>query len=158
MATRKKSSRPALEAVAESAKPLDLDAHPLSRYIKAHDAARTLLVLEQQRLEGLGNSDALSEAENAKALADALEVNSAIGDLDAVHQSFMVKIFAGIIPPSEAVVAECEAMNRALAQIVVDANRPAVLIRTVTKFVTFTTAVVNGEVPPSVADTGGAKK
>ena len=95
----------------------DIEEHPLAAYSQAYNQSCGALVIEQLRLEGLGDDDSMSEAERSMARAAALEITSAIGQLDAANTAFLVKVFTGEMAPSEDVVKETVRMNKALAKV-----------------------------------------
>lgn len=130
----------------------DIREHPLAKYAAAFNASRERLVAERDRQLRLGDDDGLSQMERNEARAKAAELTSEIGHLDAANTAFLVGVFAGMIAPNEQVVAETVRMNERLAAVVVDANRPAAMLRIVTGFLNGAISVAKGQVDAAAAN------
>lgn len=121
--------------------------HPLARFLSSYQAARDLLVREQIRQEGVTKDGGASVAERADAQASVAELVSVIGQLDDARTTFLVRVFTGVIPPSEALVSRTVKLNKDLANATVEANRPGAYVRIVTMFVNGVAQVISGNVP-----------
>lgn len=124
----------------------DIHEHPLAQYTTAFNASREQLVAERDRQLRLGDNDGLTQMERGEARALAAALTSEIGHLDDANMAFLVKVFTGMIAPNEEVVAETVQMNAQLAAVVVDANRPAAMLRIITSFLDGAISVAKGQV------------
>lgn len=127
----------------------DASTHPLAVFLTHFQDARDLLVREQIEQEGIMKDGNASPGERADASANVLELTDAIAQLDNARTEFLVRVFTGVIPPSEALVAQTIKLNRSLAKETVEANRTGTYIRIVASFITAATQVITGTVPPA---------
>ena len=125
----------------------NLQTHPLARFLSAFQAARDQLVREQIEQEGVAKDGGASVGERADAQANVAELISVIGQLDDARTTFLVRVFTGVIPPSEELVSKSVKLNKRLAKATVQANRPGAYVRIVTKYLNGVTQVIGGNVP-----------
>ncbi|HEY6509893.1 MAG TPA: hypothetical protein VIY56_17845 [Vicinamibacterales bacterium] len=125
------------------------EAHPLAHFLAHYQAARDHLIREQIEQEDIMNDGNASLGARADARANVVELTAVIAKLDNARTDFLVRVFTGVIPPSEALVARTIKLNKDLAKATVEANRPGTYIRIVTSYITAATQVITGNVPPA---------
>lgn len=131
----------------------DASTHPLAVFLSNFQDARDLLIREQIEQEGIMKDGNATSGERVDASANVLDLTEAIAQLDNARTEFLVRVFTGVIPPSEALVAQTIKLNKRLAVETVKANRTGTYIKIVASFVTAATQVITGNVPP-VEDEG----
>jgi len=127
----------------------DASTHPLAMFLVNFQEARDLLVREQIEQEGIMKDGNASVGERADAIANVLDLTNAIALLDDARTEFLVRVFTGVMPPSEALVAQTITLNNSLAEETVRANRPGTYIKLATGFITAVTQIIAGKVPPA---------
>ena len=131
-----------------------VETHSVAIFLSNFEDARDLLIREQIEQEGIMKDGNATSGERADASANVLELTDAIAQLDNARTEFLVRVFAGVIPPSEALVAQTIKLNKSLAKETVSANRTGAYIKIVASFVTAATQVITGKVPPAEKNTG----
>ncbi|WP_326535717.1 hypothetical protein [Pseudorhodoferax sp.] len=121
----------------------------LENYRPARDALQAEFAEQQALAQG-------APTETARLAADALanELQAKLKELQDGKDLFVTKV--GLLNGAQselrdAVVRETIALNTALAQVVVNANRPRALLTIVTGFLGGAIQVFNGQVPPAAS-------
>lgn len=130
--------------------------HPLQEYVESHQAARDQLLAEANVQTVLAEKGP-DAATRAQAGLDATELVAKVGQIDAEHTAFLVKVFTETAAsgPAQQVVDETIQLNKKLAETVAKANRAAAMLRIVTSYLQGAIAVFNGKVAPSGGGGGG---
>lgn len=121
--------------------------HPLGVFLEAYQSARDKLVDERIEQRGIMDDGNATLGEKAAAQSAVLELTSAIGELDEARTVFLVRVFTGVTPPSQALVDETRDLNSKLGAAVVAANKPGVYLQIVADYLTAATQVITGNVP-----------
>lgn len=122
-----------------------LSDHPLSTYKSAMRESRGILAVEMGNQNDAIEAGSLTVDERNQAGLDALELASAISHLDDADLAFIVALAAGMHGPDQAIVDETIALNKKLAQAVVDRNAPGVYLNIVSGFLDGAISVVTGK-------------
>lgn len=130
----------------------DASKHPLAVFLSNFQDARDLLIREQIEQEGIMKDGNATSGERADASANVLDLTDAVAQLDNARTEFLVRVFTGVIPPSEALVGQTIELNRRLAKETVRANRTGTYIKIVASFVAAATQAITGNVPPAKDD------
>jgi hypothetical protein len=130
--------------------------HPLQEYVESHQAARDQLLAEAN-VQTVLSEKGPDAAIRAQAGLDATELVAKVGQIDAEHTAFLVKVFTETAAsgPAQQVVDETIQLNKKLAETVAKANRAAAMLRIVTSYLQGAIAVFNGKVAPSGGGGGG---
>lgn len=123
--------------------------HPLSEYLSNLDELIHELVKERERLLNVVDDLGESQAVRDKAAVDAAALESRINLLMAQRNAFVVGLVTATQGPSQALVDESKKLAGKLAQVVVNANRPAALLKIANDFLAAAKQVLTATVPPS---------
>lgn len=129
--------------------------HPLAEYLSNLDDVIRALVVERERLLNLSNDLSKPQSVRDQAAVDAAAIESRINLLTAQRNAFVVGLVTATQGPSQALVDTSKTMASKLAQVVVDANRPAALLKIVDNFLAAATQVLTGSVPAVAAPAAG---
>ena len=130
----------------------DPKTHPLAEFLRSYQAARDRLLREQIEQEGVMEDGNSTQLEISTATAAVLDLDSAIAKLDEARTLFLVKVFTGVVPPSQKLVDDTVKLNEDLANETVKANLPGVYVQIVTAYLAGAAQVISGNVP--AADEG----
>lgn len=130
---------------------LPFSSHPLAEYLSNLDDVIHALVVERERLLNISNDLSKPQTVRDQAGIDAAEIDSRINLLTAQRNAFVVGLVTATQGPSQALVDESKNMSSKLAQVVVDANRPAALLKIVNDFLTAAKQVLTGSVAAAPA-------
>jgi hypothetical protein len=125
----------------------DPNTHPLAEFLRSYQAARDLLLREQIEQEGVMEDGNSTQSEISKASAAVLDLESAISKLDEARTLFLVKVFTGVVQPSQRLVDDTVKLNRDLAKETVKATLPGVYVQIVTAYLVGAAQVISGNVP-----------
>lgn len=127
------------------------DTHPLAQYLLSQDKSARDLIEEKNRQLRRITDESLSSGEQAQAGADALELEDEIKLLASERNAFLVGVVTGVQPPNQAVVDLSLKLARDLAVVVVNANRPRVMLAIATGYINAARAALTGQVPAAPA-------
>ncbi len=132
----------------------DPNTHPLAEFLLAYQAARDRLLREQIEQEDVMKDGNSSQLEISKATAAVLDLESAISKLDEARTLFLVKVFTGVVAPSQKLVDDTVKLNQDLAKETVKATLPGVYVQIVTAYLVGATQVISGNVPVAAKSEG----
>lgn len=126
---------------------MEVGVHPLAEYLTNLDALIRALVIERERLMDISADLSKPASVRDKAAEEAAVLDSRINLLTAQRNAFIVGLVTATAGPSQALVDESKKIATKLAAVIVDANRPAALLKIANDFLTAASQVLSGNVP-----------